>query len=100
MPTVKRAFATGLTVEGVLQENKKMEMGLGADQCCYVCKRRAGQESAVVSIGDSPEDGVGLVNLPIKLSPYHRKLDLGEGRNVELIYLLCMECRLLIGKEE
>lgn len=100
MPTVKRAFATGLTVEGVLQENKKMEMGLGTDQCCYVCKRRAGQESAVVSIGKSPDDKMGLVNLPIKLTPYVRKMNLNEDQDIEIFYLLCMECRLLIGKEE
>ena len=93
----ERTFATGLTADEV--DNKWHaksllgELGDPAEvaqvwECCYLCKRKEGQESVTFEVADG---AASLRTPPIALHPVRIR---GYGKN--WVYRLCEECMLLL----
>jgi len=95
----KRLIMTGYTTDDLMRENQKMEQGIPSGFACYLCKRRDGQEAAVL-ISDKENPGsMKVAHKPVRLTPYNVTLPLTEGMPIEgtqLTYMLCMECRALV----
>ena len=85
---------TGKTEQQWIDEMKVLEFakeqGLKSPRVrtCYLCKRAEGENS--LCLIEDEEDGVVLD--PIELSP----CEVSFGGGVTLIYLLCIECALLL----
>jgi hypothetical protein len=96
-----RIFATGYTMDELIRETQKIENGIPSDFPCYLCKRKEGQDAAVIFVesetGDTPPPQSDLKIAPrtIKLTPF--TLTIGGEKKIKVTYMLCMECRALLA---
>ena len=95
-----RIFATGFTMDDIIRETQKLEQGIPSDFPCYLCKRKEGQDSAVIFVEHETETppalgGLKLAPREIKLTPVTIVVD-GE-KKVKVTFMLCMECRALLA---
>jgi hypothetical protein len=92
---VHRIIATGYTVDDLIRETQKIEQGIPTNLPCYLCKRKDGQESALMVTEDVDANinagSFKIVSRRIVLTPFTLITS-----KIKVTVMLCMECRALL----
>ncbi|RPJ09031.1 MAG: hypothetical protein EHM36_04725 [Deltaproteobacteria bacterium] len=84
-----KRLCTGMTVSDLRKDIRTLEKGKKAPKKCYLCKRREGDKSVLLT----PDEKKPYALPKITLVPVQRRVT----EDWVFDYFLCWECALLVG---